>query len=238
MGTLTACLSWGLQAMAPYAPFVASELLQHVPLNIELKLSDYKDEKLEEEVNEVVNICHNVRQVKSRNEISKRHHPQLSLFAQNTDSEGVLRRHLPQIKVLSRCEDVELELFDESSKISKQLSYFSTAGALCSFGLKLSDGLDLTPEKRDEMQKANAKKLKKLVTELQRYRMRLDNEAFQLMADKKVKSHFENKVMCYKVLIPCDNVFIWFFYCRSKSWRRKSTVSLGWQYCPNALHNN
>eukprot|EP00099_Drosophila_melanogaster_P012665 NP_001286988.1 Valyl-tRNA synthetase, mitochondrial, isoform B [Drosophila melanogaster] len=194
VGTLTACLSWGLQAMAPYAPFVASELLQHVPLNIELKLSDYKDEKLEEEVNEIVNICHNVRQVKSRNEISKRHHPQLSLFAQNTDSEGVLRRHLPQIKVLSRCEDVELELFDESSKISKQLSYFSTAGALCSFGLKLSDGLDLTPEKRDEMQKANAKKLKKLVTELQRYRMRLDNEAFQLMADKKVKSHFENKV--------------------------------------------
>lgn len=76
--------------------------------------------------------------------------------------------------------------------------------------MKLSDGLDLTPEKRDEMQKANAKKLKKLVTELQRYRMRLDNEAFQLMADKKVKSHFENKVMCHKVLIPCDIIFIGF----------------------------
>ncbi|EDW93094.1 valine--tRNA ligase, mitochondrial 1 [Drosophila yakuba] len=194
VGTLTACLSWGLQAMAPYTPFVASELLQHVPLNMELKLSDYKDEQLAEEVNEIVSICQNVRQIKSRNEISKRHQPHLSLFAQNTDSEGVLRRHLPQIKVLTRCEDVELELLDESSKLTKQLSFFSTAGALCSFGLRVSDGLAVTAEKRDEMQLANTKKLKKLVTELQRYRMRLDNEAFQLMADKNVKTHFENKV--------------------------------------------
>jgi len=63
--------------LAPFTPFVASELLQHVPLNIELKLSDYQDSKLEEEVNEIVSICQNVRQVKSRNEISKRHQPRL-----------------------------------------------------------------------------------------------------------------------------------------------------------------
>ncbi|XP_017133903.1 valine--tRNA ligase, mitochondrial [Drosophila elegans] len=194
VGTLTACLSWGLQAMAPFTPFVASELLQQVPLNIELKLSDYQDTQLEDEVNEIVNICQNVRQVKSRNEISKRHQPHLSLFAQNSEAEGVLRRHLPQIKVLTRCEGVDLELLDENSKISKQLSFFSTAGALCSFGLKLSDALALSMEKRDEMHMANTKKLKKLVNELQRYRMRLDNEAFQLMADKTVKTHFENKV--------------------------------------------
>ncbi|XP_017071839.1 valine--tRNA ligase, mitochondrial [Drosophila eugracilis] len=194
VGTLTACLSWGLQAMAPFTPFLASELLQHLPLKIELKLSDYQDSKLEEEVNEIVSICQNVRQVKSRNEISKRHQPRLSLFAQNTDSEGVLRRHLSQIQVLTRCEGVELELMNESSEISKKLSFFSTAGALCSFGLKLSDGLALTTEKRDEMQLANKKKLKKLVNELQRYRLRLDNEAFQLLADKAVKAHFENKV--------------------------------------------
>ncbi|XP_017049707.1 valine--tRNA ligase [Drosophila ficusphila] len=194
VGTLTACLSWGLQAMAPFTPFVASELLQHVPLNIELKLSDYQDAKLEEEVNEIVSICQNVRQVKSRNEISKRHQPRLSLFAQNSDSEGVLRRHLPQIQVLTRCDGVELELLDDTSNISKQLSFFSTAGALCSFGLKVSDGLAVASDKRNEMKLANTKKLKKLVNELQRYRMRLDNEAFQLMADKTVKMHFENKV--------------------------------------------
>ncbi|XP_037719122.1 valine--tRNA ligase, mitochondrial [Drosophila subpulchrella] len=194
VGTLAACLSWGLQAMAPFTPFVASELLQHVPMNIELKLSDYQDSKLEEEVNEIVSICQSVRQVKSRNEISKRHQPRLSLFAQNTESAGVLRRHLSEIQVLTRCEGVELELLDESAKISKQLSFFSTAGALCSFGLKVGDALALTEEKRDEMQLANTKKLKKLVNELQRYRMRLDNEAFQLMADKAVKTHFENKV--------------------------------------------
>jgi len=196
---------------------VASELLQHVPLNIELKLSDYQDSKLEEEVNEIVSICQNVRQVKSRNEISKRHQPRLSLFAQNTDSEGILRRHLSEIQVLTRCEDVELELLDESAKISKQLSFFSTAGALCSFGLKVGDTLALTEEKRNEMQLANTKKLKKLVNELQRYRMRLENEAFQLMADKAVKTHFENKVASRKCLEVKEVNFSIYFYCRLKN---------------------
>ncbi|KAH8380070.1 hypothetical protein KR009_008753 [Drosophila setifemur] len=194
VGTLTACLSWGLQALAPFTPFVASELLHHVPANIELKLSEYQDTKLEDEVKEIVNICQSVRQVKSRNEISKRHKPRLSLFAQNAQSEDVLRGHLHQIQVLTRCEGVELELLDENSKISKKLNFFSTAGPLCSFGLKIGDGSEVPAEKREEMVQANVKKLKKLVNELQRYRLRLDNEAFQMIADKEVKIHFENKV--------------------------------------------
>ncbi|KAH8319294.1 hypothetical protein KR067_003168 [Drosophila pandora] len=194
VGTLTACLSWGLQAMAPFTPFVASELLQHIPLNIELKLTDFRDPKLEDEVNEIVDICQSVRQVKSRNEISKKHKPRLSLFAQNLEAEEVLRRHLPQIRVLTRCTDVDLELLDENTKISKKLDFFSTAGPLCSFGLRISDEVTVPKEKLTAMQQANHKKLKKLVTELQRYRMRLDNEAFQMLADKTIKKHFENKV--------------------------------------------
>lgn len=197
VATLTACLSWGLQAMAPFTPFVASELLQHIPMNIELKLTEYRDAALEDEVNEIVDICQSVRQVKSRNEISKKHKPRLSLFAQNLEAEEILRRHLPQIRVLTRCTDVELELFDENLKISKKLNFFSTAGPLCSFGLRVADEMAVPQEKLTAMQQANHKKLKKLVTELQRYRMRLDNEAFQMLADKAIKKHFENKV-CFK----------------------------------------
>ncbi|XP_020816671.1 valine--tRNA ligase [Drosophila serrata] len=194
VGTLTACLSWGLQAMSPFTPFVASELLQHVPMNVELNLSKFRDQKLEDEVNEMVNICQSVRQVKSRNEISKRHHPHLTLFAQNAKSQDILRRHLPQIKVLTRCEVVDLELMDENANIPEKQNFFSTAGALCSFGITISEEVGLTSEKRDEMHQANVKKLRRLVTELQKYRLRLDNEAFQLMANKDTKLHFENKV--------------------------------------------
>ncbi|KAH8343186.1 hypothetical protein KR059_006280 [Drosophila kikkawai] len=194
VGTLTACLSWGLQAMSPFTPFVASELLQHVPMNVELKLSELRDQKLEDEVNEMVNICQSVRQVKSRNEISKRHHPHLTLFAQNAESKDILRRHLPQIKVLTRCEAVELELMDENANIPQKQNFYSTAGPLCSFGITVNEEVGLASEKRDEMHQANMKKLKKLVNELQKYRMRLDNEAFQLMANKNTKLHFENKV--------------------------------------------
>ncbi|KAH8370262.1 hypothetical protein KR093_002852, partial [Drosophila rubida] len=194
VATLTACLSWGLQALAPFTPFVASELLQHVPLNIELKLTQFKDAKLEAEVADVVSICNTVRQVKSRNQISKRHGPKLCLFAQNADAEDVLRRHLNQIVVLTRCEGVELELLNEESKFQKKLNFFSTAGALCSFGISLNDEFAVPETKREQMVNENKKKLKKLLNELQKYRLRVDNEAFQLMADSAVKEHFNNRV--------------------------------------------
>ncbi|XP_068148534.1 valine--tRNA ligase [Drosophila tropicalis] len=194
VGTLAACLSWGIQAMSPFTPFVASELLQHLPLNIELKLSQYCDPKLDAEVSDIVQICQNVRQLKSRNQISKRHEPKLCLFAQNPESEDILRRHLPQIQVLTRCVGVELELLDETSQFDKELNLFSTAGALCSFGLSLNEEFHITEEKRQEMQDANARKLQKLVTELQKYRMRMDNDAFQLIVDNATRTHFENRI--------------------------------------------
>ncbi|XP_064541252.1 valine--tRNA ligase, mitochondrial [Drosophila montana] len=195
VATLTACLSWGLQAMLPFTPFVAGELLQHVPLNIELKLSQYQDPKLQAEVADIVNICTTVRQVKSRNQISKRHSPKLCLFAQNEEAEIILRRHLAQIAVLTRCGGVELELLNEDSKFSKKLNFFSTAGALCSFGVTMNeDDFPMPPAKREEMIKENKKKLQKLVNELQKYRLRVDNEAFQLMADSSTKLHFNNRI--------------------------------------------
>lgn len=194
VGTLTACLSWGLQALAPFTPFVASELLQHVPLNIELKLSEYQDPKLQAEVADIVSICTNVRQMKSRNQISNRHAPKLSLFAQNEEAETILRRHLAQIGVLTRCGCVELELLNEDSKFSKKLNFFSTAGALCSFGITIKEEFPIPKEQREQILKTNKKKLKKLVNELQKYKVRVDNEAFQLMADSATKTHFNNRV--------------------------------------------
>lgn len=110
--------------MAPFTPFVASELLQYVPLNLELKLSQFQDAKLEAEVADIVNICTTVRQVKSRNQISKRHGPKLCLFAQNAEAEEILRRHLSQIAVLTRCQGVDLELLNEESKFLKKLNLF------------------------------------------------------------------------------------------------------------------
>lgn len=200
VATLTACLSWGLQAMSPFTPFIASELLQHVPVNIELKLSQFQDAKLEAEVADIVNICSVVRQVKSRNQISKRHEPKLCLFAQNAEAEEILRRHLQQIMVLTLCQDIELELLNEDSKFSKKLNFFSTAGALCSFGISMSSETKVPEEKRAEMLKVNQKKLKKLMNELQKYRLRVDNEAFQLLADNNTKLHFTNRV---RSGVPC-----------------------------------
>ncbi|BFF97267.1 valine--tRNA ligase mitochondrial [Drosophila madeirensis] len=194
VGTLTACLSWGLQALAPFTPFVASELLQHVPLNMEVKLSQYADSKLVAEINDVVGICQSVRQLKSMHKVSKRHEPKLTLFATNAESEQVLARHLQQIQLLSRCERVDLDMLIENSKHAKKLNLFSTAGALCSFGLSMNEDFGMTLAERDNLVQSNIKRLKRLATELQKYRMRLDNEAFQLMADKKTREHFEKRV--------------------------------------------
>ncbi|XP_017136139.1 valine--tRNA ligase, mitochondrial [Drosophila miranda] len=194
VGTLTACLSWGLQAMAPFTPFVASELLQHVPLNIEVKLSEYADRKLDAEINDIVGICQSIRQLKSKNKVSKRHEPNLTLFASSSESEEILGRHLQQIQLLARCESVDLDMLDENSKHSRKMNLFSTAGPLCSFGITMSDDFGMTVKQREEMIRVNIKRLKRLMTELQKYRMRLDNEAFQQMADKETREHFKNRV--------------------------------------------
>lgn len=132
--TLVTVLSWSLQAMSPFTPFVSEELLTHLPKNIDIDLNKFDDDHLEKEIAEILEICQQIRQLKSRNTISKKYDPQLYLYAHSEEALHMLRPHLQEIQALTLTTGVHLNKITENTKEQQHLTIFSTAGHLCSFG--------------------------------------------------------------------------------------------------------
>lgn len=120
--------------MSPFTPFLSEELLKYLPRNIEVDLNRFQNPELEQEINEILDICQNVRQLKSRNNISKKYDPQLKLYAHNQEALKLLEGHVQEIQALTLVRGVQLEMLTDNSKSNKELKLFSTAGHLCSFG--------------------------------------------------------------------------------------------------------
>ncbi|TMW41269.1 hypothetical protein DOY81_013649, partial [Sarcophaga bullata] len=126
--TLATALSWSLQAMSPFTPFVSEELLKYLPQNIELDLNRFHNIALEQEINGILDVCQNVRQLKSRHNITKKYDPQLHLYAHNDEALKQLESHQQQIQALTLVRGVQLEILTDNSKTNKDLKLFSTAG--------------------------------------------------------------------------------------------------------------
>ncbi|XP_055913811.1 valine--tRNA ligase [Eupeodes corollae] len=188
--TLATCLSLGLQAMSPFTPFITEELQQYLPKSSGLDVSLYKNSQLETEVNEILDICQAIRQLKSRNKVSKKHEPKVHLFAQNKEAFNTLSKYLIEVKALTLSNEVFLE--EISKPISKnEYKLFSTAGHLCSFGISTNSNFQL-PSSQISGKDLNNLKLDKLQKELQRYLDRTSNEGFRKSASEAVqKKNFE-----------------------------------------------
>ena len=120
--------------MSPFTPFVSEELLKYLPQNIELDLNRYHNLELEQEINAILDICQNVRQLKSRHNITKKYDPQLHLYAHNDEALKLLESHQQELQALTLVRGVQLEILTDNAKTNKELKLFSTAGHLCSFG--------------------------------------------------------------------------------------------------------
>lgn len=122
--------------MSPFTPFISEELLKYLPSNIEIDLNKYQNMQLEQEISEILDICQQIRQVKSRNNVSKKHDPRLHLYAHSPEAFDILKTHLQEIQALTLTTGIDLENMTENSKLNKDLQLFSTSGHLCSFGRK------------------------------------------------------------------------------------------------------
>lgn len=120
--------------MSPFTPFICEELLQYLPQNLALKISSFRDEALESEVNEILNVCQSIRQLKSNNKITKAHSPQIYIFPNNEKVFQTLSLLIDEIKSLTQANEVFIETTDISSTVSNNYTLFSSAGHLCSFG--------------------------------------------------------------------------------------------------------
>uniref|UniRef100_A0A1I8PSQ2 Valine--tRNA ligase n=1 Tax=Stomoxys calcitrans TaxID=35570 RepID=A0A1I8PSQ2_STOCA len=197
--TLATALSWSLQAMSPFTPFVTEELLKHLPPNIDIDLNRFHDVQLEKEISLILEVCQQIRQLKSRNTISKKHDPHLYLYGHNDEACNILQPYLQEIQALTLTNGIHLKAIKEKSK--QHLNLFSTAGHLCSFGISTNDSYKPSLGKSSSAHDINEQKLQKLEADLKRYRMRMDNEGFRKSASQEVQQKHAEKIQQLEVEI-------------------------------------
>lgn len=177
------CLTVGLETMSIFTPFLSKELLSHLPKSAGKSFECFRDQKLEEKIEKVLEICQAIRQVKSQNNITRKHEPVVYLLVQSKDLENLLKNHCENIKVLSLTNQVNL-ITDSREFDLLDLDIKSTAGHLCSFGIKTNEKLSVNLD-------VNAKKLEKLENELEKLLKAVSNEGYKKSANEKVKvKHF------------------------------------------------
>uniref|UniRef100_A0A034WE02 valine--tRNA ligase n=1 Tax=Bactrocera dorsalis TaxID=27457 RepID=A0A034WE02_BACDO len=194
--TLATCLSWGLQAMSVFTPFIVEELLKYLPRGIQLHLSRYFNADVEAEIEVILTICQAVRQLKSQNKISKKHEPCLFIFVSDPKALAELELHLKPISALTLTTEVFVELLTPNElKLRRQsFQFFSTAGHHCSFGLQVNRVYEQTRKVVKPSHELNQKKLDRLQAELERYRMRINDEGFLRSASEQVQKRHNQKI--------------------------------------------
>ncbi|XP_017490043.1 PREDICTED: valine--tRNA ligase isoform X1 [Rhagoletis zephyria] len=194
--TLATCLSWGLQSMSVFTPFIAEELLQYLPRGIHLQISRYFDADIEAEIDVILAICQAIRQLKSQNKISRKHEPCAHIFAPDKKSAADLQLHLKEMRALTLTKQVVVEFLTpaELKERRQHFQFFSTAGHYCSFGLQVNAIYEKTRQEQSPISDLNHKKLARLQTELERYRMRINDEGFQRSASEQVQKRHNQKI--------------------------------------------
>ncbi|XP_054733519.1 valine--tRNA ligase [Anastrepha obliqua] len=196
--TLATCLSWGLQSMSVFTPFIAEELLQYLPRGITLQISKYFDADIEAEIDMILTICQAVRQLKSQNKISKKHEPCVYIFAAERTTAAQLELHLKEMTALTLTKEVFVEYLapTELKQRMQNFQFFSTAKHYCSFGLQVNTIYEQTRQEQKQLPGStlNQKKLERLQAELDRYRMRIIDVGFQRAASEEVQKRHNQKI--------------------------------------------
>ncbi|XP_055376738.1 valine--tRNA ligase [Condylostylus longicornis] len=185
---LAICLSEGFKMMSPITPFITEELSQHIPkfsFKENTLDSTFINDKLEIEVAEILNICTSIRQLNSQNNIVKKHEPKVYLFANSNEAFELLNEYKDIISTLSQIS--ELFLFKDSDDI-KKFNYVSTAGHLCSFGIKTNEII----VKSNDNSSINIKKLTRLENDLKKLMITISSEGYKRSVNETVQSkHLE-----------------------------------------------
>uniref|UniRef100_A0A1A9WPX6 valine--tRNA ligase n=1 Tax=Glossina brevipalpis TaxID=37001 RepID=A0A1A9WPX6_9MUSC len=189
---LCSCLNSALQAMQPFTPFICEELLKYIPQPISLDLNKFFNSSLEREIEEIVEVCEQIRQLKGRHQISRKHEPHLILYAHSIKGLSMLQPHLSEIKTLTLTNAIEVRLLQNNAQIHKDLTCYSTAGYMCSFGIVTNELYAEEKKIAAPKENINNQKLSKLEKELERYSTRWEDEGFRKSASSRVQQkHFQ-----------------------------------------------
>lgn len=185
---LNFALAESVKYLEPFTPFLASELKLHLPMNCEVSLESYIDEVLEKRVQNVLEICESIREMKSECRITRKIPSEIQILIKSKSDKSFFESHAENIQALTQTDDLQLttnaELFEAEEFIA-----LSTAGPLCSFGIRT---LDKNSEKIKNS--LNQKKFMKLEKELINMMNAVNNDGYKLKASEKVQQKHKEKV--------------------------------------------
>lgn len=182
---LTVCLSRGIHLMEVFTPFLSQHLGSFLPkISTDLKLT--RDIALENEVNQILEICAAVRQQKSLNNITKKHDPVLRFETTSIQAQELLKQYKEDIQLLTFSFDVVIDTAYDGEPIAK-----STASAICSFEIFAK----INNFENFNIHSSNMKKLTKLEGELQKLLKRTENKGYKEKAPEKTQRKHKERVI-------------------------------------------
>lgn len=171
---LHTCLDVGLRALHPFMPFVTEELWQRLARRkndeVSIMISPYpsieetavwKNEKLEEEMNWILDVCQKTRSTKSAYNITRKQDPAISYAVSSEDKKSVLERWTSIICPLVYASEVRVAL---SANVETKGCALQIVDETCQVLVRLAGlGLDyagelqkLRKEKRKKQREASA----------------------------------------------------------------------------------
>jgi valyl-tRNA synthetase len=185
---LNTCLAIGLDQLEIFAPFLAHELKKYVATSCIVDLESFIDVDHEKRIKNLLEICEDIREMKAHCRITKKILSEMQILIKSTVNEEFLRSQVDNIKALTFTDDLVMTTNVEEFE-SEDFIALSTAGHLCSFGIRT---LDKSEGKFDTS--LNKKKFFKLESELANLIKVVSQEGYQMNAKDNVKLKHKEKI--------------------------------------------
>lgn len=191
---LNYCLATALDHMEPFTPFLVAELKNHVTLS-DLNCDTYIDNTLEGNVEELLEICCNIREMKSACRITRKIPAIVYIHVKPSPDDAFLLKHVDNIRALTFSDDLEMTTSEQEFQTQDFIAT-STAGHLCSFGIRT---LCKSGETGKIDKVINERKLVKLEAELINMLKIIENDGYKKSANANVQQRHLEKVSCVTI---------------------------------------
>jgi valyl-tRNA synthetase len=173
--------------MAIFTPYLATELLQYLPTDPKIQLDNFINNDLEMKISDLLEVCKNIRELKAHLKVTKKSKCEIVIFTDSEKKKNFLIEYKKHLERLTFSNEIKIT---SKSEEFKDFSATSTAGHICSLGIKLEDNLD----KSKNLQFLNKKKLDKLENEIKNMMSIVNNEGYREKASEKVQKKHQERI--------------------------------------------
>ncbi|CRK86161.1 CLUMA_CG000141, isoform A [Clunio marinus] len=183
---LSTCLAVGLDLMEPFTPYFSREMREFTAKNCDINPELYINEMHEDKIGKILEICKHIREFKAHYSMTK--NTSIIILIKSLEFEECIKNNVNHIKMLTSCDAIGMT--NDSQYFEKEPFFASsTAGPLCSFGLKTS-----TPNLHEDPSSLNKKKIQKLTIQRDNLLKIINTEGYQKSASEKKQKILKEKL--------------------------------------------